>query len=72
MSALIAAAELVERRTYDPIAALFAAHELRDLLGLAEIDAVRHARRADWTWSQIGEALGTTRQAAQQRFGGLS
>lgn len=22
-----------------------------------------------WTWQEIGDALGTTRQAAQQRFG---
>ena len=69
MSALVAAAELVERRTHDPIAALFAAHQLRDLVGLAEVEAVRFARQANWTWSEIGEALGTTKQAAHQRFG---
>lgn len=29
---------------------------------------VRDARRAGLSWSQIGAALGTTKQAAQQRF----
>jgi hypothetical protein len=60
-----------ERRENDPIRALQAAHDLRILLGLAELAAVRHARQAGWTWSEIGEALGITRQAAQQRFGVL-
>jgi hypothetical protein len=30
---------------------------------------VRDARRAGLSWTQIGAALGTTKQAAQQRFG---
>jgi hypothetical protein len=33
-------------------------------------DAVRAARRAGDSWAVIGAALDTTRQAAQQRFGG--
>jgi hypothetical protein len=57
------------RRELDPMRALEAAHDLRILLGLAELGAVRHARRANWSWSQIGECLGFTKQAAQQRFG---
>ncbi len=31
-------------------------------------DAVRLARRAGASWGQIGDALGVTRQAAQQRW----
>jgi len=31
--------------------------------------AVRDARRAGLSWSDVGGLLGTTRQAAQQRFG---
>lgn len=31
--------------------------------------SVREARRAGLSWTQIGAALGTTKQAAQQRFG---
>jgi len=30
---------------------------------------VRDARRSGLSWTQIGAALGTTKQAAQQRFG---
>lgn len=30
---------------------------------------VREARAEGRTWEEIGDALGTTRQAAQQRFG---
>lgn len=33
-------------------------------------DAVRAAREAGDSWTVIGAALDTTRQAAQQRFGG--
>jgi hypothetical protein len=32
---------------------------------------VKDARDAGCSWTQIGEALGVTRQAAQQRHGGL-
>jgi hypothetical protein len=32
-------------------------------------EAVRRARQAGHTWAEIGELLGTTRQAAFQRFG---
>lgn len=35
-------------------------------------DAVRDARAAGDSWTIIGTALGTTRQAACQRFGGAS
>jgi hypothetical protein len=33
-------------------------------------DAVRAARDAEHSWSAIGEVLGMSKQAAQQRFGG--
>ena len=35
-------------------------------------DAVRDAREAGDSWTIIGAALDTTRQAAQQRFGNVS
>lgn len=35
-------------------------------------DEVRIARSFGQTWEQIGDALGITRQAAQQRFGDRS
>jgi hypothetical protein len=35
--------------------------------GLA--DAVRYARSQGWSWADVGEALGITKQTAQERFG---
>lgn len=35
------------------------------------IDAVIAARRAHMTWAKIGEMLGTSAQAAQQRYGSV-
>jgi ribulose bisphosphate carboxylase small subunit len=63
-----------DRREQDPLRALQAAHDLRILLSLGELAAVRHARQAGprhRSWSEIGEALAITKQAAQQRFGVL-
>lgn len=31
--------------------------------------AIDRVRRAGWTWQQVGDFLGVSRQAAQQRFG---
>jgi hypothetical protein len=42
-------------------------------MGVAEAElrqAVKDARREGETWAAIGRTLGTTRQAAQARFGG--
>ena len=66
-----------ERRRLDPLAALVAARQLRDLIDQAVVDAVLSARQARaagagagrYSWSEIGDALGTSRQAAQQRYG---
>lgn len=52
--------------------------DLRDLAGLAaEVDAMIRATimglregPAQLTWAQIGDALGVSRQGAQQRYGG--
>ena len=44
----------------------FASKECSGLL----VDAVRQAIRAGNSWAAIGATLGTSRQAAQQRFGG--
>ncbi len=59
------------RREQDPLRALQAAHDLRILLGLAELGAVKHAHRDGWTWTDIGQCLGISKQAVQQRFGPL-
>ena len=47
-------------------AALARARSERDV-----IDAVTKARHAGLTWSKIGELLGTSAQAAQQRYGAV-
>ncbi len=36
------------------------------------VDAVIAARRAGISWQRIGELLGTTAQAAQQRYGAVA
>jgi len=43
--------------------------ELRDVLDEAILDAVRGMRDAGITWQDIGQAAGTTRQAAIMRWG---
>jgi Protein of unknown function (DUF3887) len=52
-----------------PLAALAAAHDLADAVGEALQQAVDRARAAGHSWREIGDVLGTTRQAAFQRFG---
>lgn len=53
----------------DPLAAMAAARELAAASEAALQVAVDQARSAGRTWREIGDALGTTRQAAFQRFG---
>ena len=49
--------------------AMAAARELSSITDVALRAAVDRARAAGQSWSRIGEVLGTTRQAAFQRFG---
>jgi len=58
-----------ERRVADPIRALEAAHDLTIMLNLGSLGAATAARAQGRSWAEIGDALGVTRQAAQQRFG---
>jgi len=54
------------------LAPMEAVQVVRSLARLVEEglrEAVQNARRAGDTWAEIGELLGTTRQAAFQRFG---
>lgn len=63
-----------------PIADLLAAGDLRlRLEALAALrvaveealpGAVREARGRGWSWAEVAEPLGVSRQAAQQRYGG--
>jgi hypothetical protein len=52
-----------------PLAALAAARDLSAAAGQALQQAVDRARAAGHSWREIGDVLGTTRQAAFQRFG---
>lgn len=51
----------------EPGDALAAALALRELADRIERKAVRRAMEDGWTWAQIAEALGVTRQAAHKK-----
>jgi hypothetical protein len=53
----------------EPLAGIRQALDVRRRADLALAAAVDAARAAGCTWQQIGDALGTSRQAAFQRFG---
>ena len=42
--------------------------EQRDDIDTALLDAIRDARRADRSWSEIGAMLGVSKQAAQRKY----
>lgn len=51
----------------DPAEALAAVVAMRRLADRLEIAAVDRAVADGWTWAQVAEALGVTRQAAHKR-----
>ncbi len=51
----------------DPAAAIAAVIGLRRLADRMEREAVERAVDEGWTWQQIAQALGVTRQAAHRR-----
>ena len=73
LNELVAAVE--ESGDDDPLARVAAAAAVKEeieALGDELLDHfVKDAREAGCSWTQIGDALGVTRQAAQQRDGGL-
>jgi DNA-directed RNA polymerase specialized sigma24 family protein len=60
-----------DQREADPLNALAAARVLLAEIDLEISSAVRMAHRDGWTWADIGQCLGISRQAVQQRFGPL-
>jgi hypothetical protein len=69
---LIGAVEDGNDEPLDRISAAAALKDQIEQLGDELLDHfVKDARDAGCSWTQIGEALGVTRQAAQQRHGGL-
>lgn len=54
--------------TREPLAAAIAARTLPALASAVEREMVARARGRGASWTEIGEALGMTRQAAHERF----
>jgi hypothetical protein len=57
---------------YDPADQVARMRKARDELDTAERVMVANLRVEGWTWQDIGDLYGTTRQAAQMRFRALS
>ncbi|MGD1055998.1 MAG: hypothetical protein ABR992_01145 [Solirubrobacteraceae bacterium] len=53
----------------DPAVGLRAALALRRLAERVETSQVAVARRKGWSWQQIGDALGVTRQSVHAKHG---
>lgn len=56
----------------DPASGLHAVVTLRRLADQLEARHVVAARQRGWSWQQIGDALGVSRQAAHKKHGGSS
>ncbi|RXZ63966.1 helix-turn-helix domain-containing protein [Pelagerythrobacter rhizovicinus] len=56
----------------DPEEALAAVVALRRLADGIEREAVRTALRHGWSWSNIAQGLGVSKQAAHRRLAGLA
>lgn len=55
-------------RSTDPATGLRAANALRRLAEQVEATHVALARAQGWTWEQIGDALGVTRQSIHVKY----
>lgn len=53
----------------DPAKGLRAVLALRRLAERLEAERVAVARRQGWTWQEIGDALGVTRQSVHAKYG---
>ena len=53
----------------DPAIGLRAVLALRRLAEQVEANQVAAARRLGWSWQQIGDALGITRQSVHAKYG---
>ncbi|MBH0780474.1 hypothetical protein [Nocardia bovistercoris] len=56
-------------RSTDPEVGLRAVGALHRLAEQVEAVHVELARRAGWSWEQIGDALGVTRQSIHAKYG---
>lgn len=63
-------AELAARlRSQDPAVGLRAVGALHRLAEQVEAASVARARQAGWSWEQIGDALGVSRQSVHTKHG---
>jgi hypothetical protein len=53
----------------DPVVGFRAVLALRRLAERIEANQVAAARRQGWSWQQIGDALGITRQSVHTKYG---
>jgi hypothetical protein len=53
----------------DPVLGLRASQALRRLAERVEANQVAAARAKGWSWQQIGDVLGITRQSAHAKYG---
>ena len=53
----------------DPAVGLRAVGALRRLAEQVEATAVARARQQGWSWEQIGDALGMSRQSVHAKYG---
>jgi hypothetical protein len=58
-----------EIRSDDPAVGLRAVRALQRLAEQVEANYVAVARQHGWTWEQIGDALGVTRQSVHAKYG---
>ncbi|HEV8648707.1 MAG TPA: helix-turn-helix domain-containing protein [Actinomycetes bacterium] len=62
--------DLAERiRSNDPAVGLRAVGALHRLAEQVEATAVALARQQGWSWEQIGDALGVSRQSVHAKYG---
>jgi hypothetical protein len=61
--------DVEQLRTADPATGLRAVTALHRLAERIEATHVAAARRAGWSWEQIGDALGVTRQSVHAKHG---
>lgn len=53
----------------DPAVGLRAVAALRELADRLEVLQVAHARKLGWSWQQIAQCLGVSRQAVHKKHG---
>jgi hypothetical protein len=61
--------DLEQLRTADPATGLRAVGAQHRLAERVEAVHVAEARRTGWSWEQIGDALGVTRQSVHAKYG---